>query len=306
MSDYELKPAVSYIKPLKLLMYGPTYAGKTWNGLKIALGIVMKIRGCTEAEAYKHIIMLDSENKRGALYAYMGPYNYKEIEPPFLAEKITNEIDLLNDVNQIDVILIDSLTHYWSKTGGILDRKAKKDAKGGNGYTNWQEFTAIFSEMIDTILQSPKVVIATTRSKNDTVMEANDKNKMVPRTYGLKPDLRDDIDYDFDIVFNVDKQSHNLIMEKGVPGIKNVYEVDGPEIGMELYDLFNAGAVPAPRTAQDVVDTIKRLVRTNNKVQFVQLKLSGKKLDDLELKPLLALEKELLAEIKKDQLKKHN
>jgi len=305
MNDYVLKPAVAYVKPLKLLMYGPTYAGKTWNALDIARGVIMKIRGCTEEEAWKHMILLDSENKRGALYAYKGPFNYKEIEPPFMAEKITNEINLLDQVDQIDVIIIDSLTHYWSKQGGILDRKAKKDAKGGNSYTNWQEFTIIFSEMIDTILQSPKVVIATTRSKNDTVMEANAKNKMVPRTYGLKPDLRDDIDYDFDIVFNVDKQSHNLIMEKGVPGIKNVYEVTGPEVGIELYELFNAGAVPKPRSEKDLIETITKLVRANNKIQYVQLKLSGKKLDQLDLKTLIALEKDLLAEIKKDQLKKH-
>ena len=35
-----LKPAVNYIKPMKVLSYGPAYSGKTLSSLNVAVGIV--------------------------------------------------------------------------------------------------------------------------------------------------------------------------------------------------------------------------------------------------------------------------
>ena len=105
-----LKPAVNYIKPMKVLSYGPTYSGKTLSSLNIAVGIVQSIRKCTEAEAYKHIVMIDTEYGRGALYNKLGPYNYLSIEAPYWTEKLSNIILELNTMDEIDVIIIDSLT----------------------------------------------------------------------------------------------------------------------------------------------------------------------------------------------------
>jgi len=300
----KLQPPVKYIKPMKLFLFGPSYSGKTYSSIQLAVGIVMAVRQCTEAEAFKHIILIDSEYGRGTLHSAIGPYNYYEIKSPYYTDKLEKAVKELSLMDQIDVIITDSLTHYWSKTGGVLDEKAKKDTQGGNSYTNWQEFTGKFNAMLDVILQSPKHVIATARSKNDVVLIPNDKGKMVPTTYGLKPELREGIEFEFDIAFNVEKGSHDLLMEKGVPGIDPVYPAATPALGVKLYDLFSAGSVVKTRTDDEVSESLRKLSKDNNMVAFMMLKLSGRRLDELTRAELDKLEKELVAEIRSNQTKK--
>ncbi len=229
--------------------------------------------------------------------------NYQEIKPPFNSNKVVELQQQLDLLDNIDVIIHDSLTHYWAKKGGVLDEKAQKDKQGGNSYTNWQEYSAKFNDMIDTLLQSPKHIIITARSKNDVVMEENHKGKMAPVTYGLKPMLRDDIEYDFDMVFNVDKDTHSLIVDKGVPDIMPIYSNVTVDTGRELYQLFNAGTVIQSRTMDHIKESIKSLTRANNMVTFVMQKLQGKKLDELDIDELITIEKILIDEVKKQQLK---
>lgn len=302
--SFVLQPAQKFVKPMKILSYGPTYSGKTLGSLYLALGIVMKIRNCSEQDAYKHIVLVDTERGRGALYNKLGEYNYHEIKPPYNTEKLITLLNEINVIDQVDVIIIDSLTHFWVKEGGILEQKAAKDKQGGNGYTNWLEFTAKFNKMIDAILASPKHILTTARAKTDTALVENEKGKKVPVTYGLKPELRDNIEYDFDIAFNIDKISHNLIMEKGIPGIDPVYELATPEIGTKLLDLFTANSVVPVRTDDDIMNSIRVMSKNNNQIVFIQLKLSGRKLDTLTSEELLHLENELITEVKKQQANK--
>lgn len=298
-----LQAATKILKPLKVLSYGPTYSGKTLSSLYLAVGLVMKIRKCSEADAYKHIVMIDTEFGRGALYNKIGLYNYLRIDPPYYTEKLVDMITQLNAMDQVDVIIIDSLTHFWVKEGGILDQKAAKDKLGGNSYTNWQDFTAKFNKMIDSILTSPKHIFTTARAKTDTALVTGDNGKATPKSYGLKPELRDNVEYDFDIVFNIDKQSHNLIVDKGVPGLKPVYEIATVDVGQEIYSLFSADSVVPTRTKLDIADSIRTIAKANTMIPFVQLELRGRKLEDLEESDMLSLEKALLDNVKKMQSK---
>ncbi len=300
------QPATKFSKPMKVLAYGPTHSGKTYSLLELAVGIVMTMRGYTDSQkAYQHIVLIDTEYGRGALYGkVLGPYNYIRIDKPYNTDKLVKEINMLNNDPDIDVIIPDSLTHFWVKEGGILDEKNAKDKQGGNSYTNWADSTAKFNRMVDVIMQSPKHILCTARSKNDTALVENDKGKMAPRTYGLTPELRDNITYEFDIVFNVDKATHNMIVEKGVPGMDPVYELGTVSVGQQGYDLFIADAVVKERTEADIAESIRTLAKNNNLITFIQLALSGRKLEDLTRNEILKLEADALAEVKKRQINK--
>lgn len=305
MEKLVLKPGVQYIKPIKALMYGPQWAGKTFNALTLAIGFVLEKHGYKKNEdALKHILLVGTENRRATMYIKeFGAFNYHEIKPPFNPQKIIdiqNQVDTMDDV---DVVIYDSWTHFWSKQGGVLDLKAKKDQQGGNSFTNWQEFSALFNRMVDTALQSPKDVIVTCRSKNDTVIDTS-SGKAVPKTYGLKPDLREGIEYDFDIVFAVEKETHNLLVDKGVLGMDPVYPVPTVQTGTKIYNLFNSGSVKHVRNRQEIEESIRLLTRQNSMVQFVQLWLSGRKLDEVSDEDMLTLEKDLIKEIKLKQNKR--
>jgi len=298
-----LTPAVKIMKPLKVLLYGPTHSGKTYGSLKIAAGIVMQKNGCTEEEAYPRILFLDSEYKRGTLYAHFGKFNYMSIEPPYSVSELQDFFNKVETIPEIDVVIVDSLTHFWSKEGGILDEKAEKDKQGGNSYTNWQDYTSKFNKVLDSLLHSSKSVIVTTRSKNDTALVVNEKGKQAPVTYGLKPEMRDNIEYEFDIVFNVDKQTHSLIVDKGVPGMSMTYEPATAATGMELYDLVSANAIVQERQPLEIIKAIRDAAKVHNLVSFVQLLLSGRKLDEMERDQLLIVETAIVEEIKRKQIK---
>ena len=302
MSTYQR--ATKVLKPLKGFLYGPTASGKTYSSLMLANGFVQAIRNCTEEEAYKHILLIDTEYGRGSLYAGTGEYNYYEIPAPYDTDKLIKIIQEVNDDPEIDVIIVDSLTHFWSKKGGILEQKTLADSKGGNSYTNWNIYTSKFNDMIDTLLESPKHILITARAKSDTVMVENAKGKLEPKTYGLKPELRDGFEFECDFTFNVDKVSHTLIVEKNIPGMELLYDPATPELGKLILALSTKNAKERVRTVEDVANNIRVISKEKGLVPFVQLYLSGRKLDALSLEDLLKLEKELIAEVKKKQIRR--
>lgn len=292
------------LKPLKVFLYGPTGSGKTYSSLKIANGIVQGIRNCTEEEAYQHIVVIDTEYGRASLYAGVGEFNYLEIAAPYNPDKLINMIHDLNDMPEIDVIIVDSLSHFWSKEGGILDQKTKADMNGGNSYTNWNVYTAKFNTMIDTLLNSPKQIIMTARAKTDVVITENAKGKMEPKVYGLKPDIREGFDYECDATFNVDKETHTLLVEKIIPGMELIYDPATPNLGKLLHKLVTENATARVRDEVELAASIRKISAENNLVQYVMLQLSGRKLDALSLDELIKLEKDIIAEVKKKQIKR--
>lgn len=48
----------------------------------------------------------------------------------------------------------------------------------------------------------------------------------------MKPDLRDGFDFECDITFNIDKEDHSLLVEKGIPGMETTYSMATSALGM--------------------------------------------------------------------------
>ena len=300
----QVQKATKVLKPLKGFLYGPTASGKTYSSLQIANGFVQAKRNCSEEDAYKHIVLIDTEYGRGSLYAGIGEYNYIEIPAPYDTDKLVTTIKALNDMDEIDVIIIDSLTHFWSKKGGILEQKTIADSKGGNSYTNWNVYTSKFNGMTDSILESPKHILMTARAKSDTVMVENDKGKMAPKTFGLKADLREGFEFECDFTFNVDKATHALFVEKNIPGMDLMYDPATPDLGKLIYKLATENAVERVRTVPEVANNIRNISKENAMIPFVQLALSGRQLESLSIEDILKLEKDLINEVKKKQIKR--
>lgn len=301
----KLEPAIKYVKPLKLFMYGPSFAGKTYSALEIAAGTIMETKKCTEQEAYKHIAVIDSEYGRASLHRKKGPFNHIIFKRPYHIDRLRTLFMELEAKKDIFVVVLDSFTHFWVKEGGILSQKHEVDKQGGNSYTNWQEFTDKFNQCIDDILESDKHYIVTARAIPDRVLEANEKGKMVPKTYGLKPEMRAGIEYEFDIAFNIDKDTHELLLEKGIPGMDKVYPAATTDTGKMIYNILTEDAVVPSRSIEDYTNSIRSLAKQHNLVTFIQLKLSGRKLEDMSLEDLTQLEDDIIKEIKANQVKRN-
>ena len=181
---------------IKLALQGCAGSGKTYSALLLAHGL------CND---WTKIAIIDSENGSADLYSHLGTYNVLNLSENFTPETYIEAIKACEDAG-IEVIIIDSISQCWDY---LLEYHANLQ---GNSFTNWQKVTPRINAFMQKILQSRSHVICTMRCKQDYIL--SEKNgKMVPEKVGLKAVMRDGIDYEFTIVFDINMK-HQAIASK--------------------------------------------------------------------------------------------
>jgi hypothetical protein len=175
---------------IKMGLQSPSGAGKTYSALLLAYGMI---------NDWSKIAVIDTENHSADLYAHLGAYQVLALEEPFTPERYNEAIETCEKAG-MQAVIIDSISHEWEGSGGILDIHG---AMMGNSFTNWAKITPRHNSFVQKILQSNCHIIATIRSKQDYVL--SEKNgKMVPEKVGLKGVTREGLDYEFTLVFELD------------------------------------------------------------------------------------------------------
>jgi hypothetical protein len=97
------------------------------------------------------------------------------------------------------------------------------------------------------MIRSKLHLVATMRSKMEYVVETNDKGKSAPRKVGLAPVQREGMDYEFDIVFDLDL-NHNALSTKDRSSLFDGKMISKPDekVGARILEWLNRGAVPIP------------------------------------------------------------
>ena len=189
---------------MKLCISGASGSGKTYSALKISKGLVGNL---------SKVVVLDTENGSSNLYADMGEFSVLTIDAPFTPEKYIQAINEAVTAG-FECIIIDSLSHEWFGTGGILDTHAKME---GNSFTNWSKITPRHNAMIQHIVNAPVHIIATLRSKTEYVMQQKN-GKSIPEKVGMKAIQRDDTDYEFTVAFEINRH-HKATVSKDRTGL---------------------------------------------------------------------------------------
>ncbi len=175
---------------IKMALQGPSGAGKTLSALLIAQGL-------TNGNLAK-VAIIDTENGSADLYSHLGNYNVLTLESPHSPERYMEAIDVCLNAG-MEVIILDSISHAWDY---LIDYHSSLP---GNSFTNWAKITPRQKAFVDKILQCNAHIISTMRVKQDYVL--SEKNgKMVPEKVGLKAIQRDEISYEFTIVFDIDSK----------------------------------------------------------------------------------------------------
>jgi len=178
---------------LRLAIAGPAGSGKTYSSLLIAFGIGGRI------------VLIDTERGSGELYDHLGAYDACTLEAPFEPKKYVAAIKAAEEAGY-DTIIIDSLTHAWAGTGGLLDRHGMIADKSGNSWSAWRMVTPQHNELVDALLQSTCHIIATMRSKMEYTQVEEGGKKSVKKL-GMSPIQRDGMEYEFTIFMDID-QNH--------------------------------------------------------------------------------------------------
>lgn len=224
---------------LRLGIAAPTGAGKTFSSLLIASGIGPKVG------------LIDTENGSGDLYAdskkikdaLPGGYDIINISAPYDPKKYIEAITAFEDASY-DVVIIDSLSHAWAGSGGLLDKQGKEADRSGNSYTAWRTVTPQHNALVDKILQSPCHIIATMRSKTEHVQEKNEQGKTIVRKIGMAPVMRDGIEYEFTVFGEIDQTHHFHASKDRTDTLKDVFVIPSKQMGAGLLEWLESGKEP--------------------------------------------------------------
>ncbi|MDC1365076.1 ATP-binding protein [Algibacter sp.] len=184
----ELRQSERKQAKIKMALQGSSGCGKSLSALLLAKGLTN--------DNLDKVAVIDTENGSADLYAHLGNYNVLLLQPPFTPEKFIEAIEVCEKAG-MEVIILDSISQVWDE---LLDYHSKLP---GNSFANWSKVTPRQKAFINKILQAEAHVIATMRTKQDYVLQQKD-GKYIPEKVGLKAVQRDDVSYEFTIVFDID------------------------------------------------------------------------------------------------------
>lgn len=233
----------------RVALIGPSGSGKTFTALRMARGL---------AGAGRRIALADSERGSASKYADRFEFDAHDMEQfsPRDYISVIQEADKAG----YDVLIIDSLSHAWMGKGGALEMvdAAAKASKSRNSFDAWRAVTPEHNAMVDAILRARCHVIVTLRVKTEYVVEEVN-GKKTPRKVGLAPVQRDGLEYEFDVVADMDG-AELVVTKTRCPSLaKAVVAEPGEKLGETLRAWLTDGAPalvagPSPKQEAPAAD----------------------------------------------------
>lgn len=254
-TNFNVRKAEKQHAYLKLTTIGPSKSGKSFSALLMASGFKDALGG--------DIIFFDSEYGRGELYADQFDFDYAQIEAPFEVEKYIDAIKYAESEGYT-VAIIDSITQLWAGEGGLLSLQSRIAKRTGNSYTAWGDVTPLYDAFVDAVSSAKIHLICTMRSKTDYIIGESEAGKMTVKKLGTKPIQRDGMDYEFDIMFNIDRDSHEAKIEArafggDLSGLDGKIVLPTRELGKQLCGWLNTSErkTKAPGKKKEVAPIIE-------------------------------------------------
>lgn len=193
---------------LRCALEGPPGSGKTYSALAIGRALVGD-KG--------RIAVVDTE--RGSAAKYSDDFDFDVVELDTFAPMTFVELIREAEAEGYDLLIIDSLSHAWIGAEGMLEQvdKIARRKQYSSNFPAWKDANPQERSLWDTMLGCDMHVIATLRTKTEYVIEEvtgrDGKRRSVPKKVGLAPIQREGLEYEFDVVAEMDME-HNMIVTK--------------------------------------------------------------------------------------------
>lgn len=241
-----IQPATKTQSRLRLALFGPSGSGKTMSALRIGTGLL---------EPSQRLGVIDTERGSAAKYSDRWPFDVINL-PTANPKDYTAAIDLFTQAGH-DVLIIDSLSHAWEWILDLVDKLGTTKFRS-NKWAAWSEATPLHQHLVDAILAYPGHVIVTMRSKTEWTVE-EDGGKRTPVRVGLAPRQRDGLEYEFDLVMELNAENIGRVLKDRTGGALQDALIERPdeETGRRLAEWLSAGApADAPAHATRTTATL--------------------------------------------------
>jgi hypothetical protein len=245
VTGFAFTPAVRWQRKARIALAGPAGSGKTFTALRLASAMGARVA------------VVDTEHDSASLYARGADGQGFDFDTLSLASFApANLVGALASAAQgrYDVAVVDGLSPFWSGPGGMLEQADIGATKnGGNSFAGWKEARPQERQLLEALLSFPGHLIVTMRSKTDYVVETDDRGRKVPRKIGLKPEQRDGIEYEFDVVGELDSDNTLVVSKTRFPALSGlVVSQPGEELAEQVLAWLSGGIeVPDPMLLVD-------------------------------------------------------
>lgn len=235
---FTFRRAVRQQRKARIGIIGPSGSGKTYTALQIATGL---------AGPGGRIAVIDTENYSSSLYADRFTFDVLPLDT--FSPAIYVQAIQAAEAAGYDVLVIDSLSHAWAGKDGALEQVDKAAARTrGNSFAAWREVTPQHNALVDAIVRAKLHVVATMRAKTEYVVDKDERTgKTTPRKVGLAPVQRDGMEYEFDIVADMDHENRFIVSKTRLSDLAGaVIQRPGPELGEQIRNWLMSGVAAAP------------------------------------------------------------
>jgi hypothetical protein len=215
---------------LRLGITGASGFGKTYSALQLAYGMT---------EDWSKIALIDTENASASLYSDLGNFNVLNLLPPYSPERYKEAISLC-EASNMEVVIIDSITHEWQGAGGCLQIHEQL----GGRFQDWASVKPRHQKFIDKILQSKCHIITTTRRKTDYSLDVSSNGKSKVVKHGTKEITSEGFEYELSVNFELINENHLCKVSKDRTNLfsgKPEFIING-DVGKKLKSWCNQGA----------------------------------------------------------------
>ena len=297
----QIHKAQKKLSKLRLGLAGTSGSGKTYSALLLASGMT----------SWNKICIIDTENGSADLYSHLGEYNVITLTPDFRGQggqvgfAPENYIECITAAENadMDVIIIDSITHEWDGRGGCLElvESIAQNSSSKSSYTAWAKITPRHQAFVQKILQSPRHIITTVRRKQDYEMSKDAGGKTKVTKMGLKEITREGFEYELTLSFVIE-QNHMATASKDRTGVF----MDKPEFvisehtGKTLLAWAHSGESPITEPVKvEPVEPVKAVKASPAQIKMIHTLCTKKGKDYTVTKKFYKIEH--LTDLTKDQ-----
>jgi len=220
MATLNIRPVTNGGSKLLIALCGTSGSGKTYTALQIAMGM-------TGNPA--KIGFLDTENKRGSLYADIlpKPFLIGDLIAPFSPIRYVESIKEFVEAG-VEVLIVDSVSHEWEGEGGCEDI-ADKALENGKKMADWKKAKREHKKFINALLQAPIHLILCVRAREKTSFA--DPNK--PVSLGIQPICEKNFMFEMTASLMMGDEGKEQKHIKVPSFLKTAFSSDGGYLGIE-------------------------------------------------------------------------
>lgn len=238
MAILNIKPAKRGGSKAIIGIGGISGSGKTYTALLMARGMVDKA---------SKIGFLDTENKRGSLYADIldAPFLIGDLHPPFSPKRYSEAIKEFQEAG-VEVLVIDSVSHEWEGEGGCDDIANLKIGK----MANWIGAKREHKGFMNTLLQCNMNIIVCIRAREKTDF----KNPKEPVSLGIQPVCEKNFMFEMTASLLIENEGKTQKFLKLPSFLKPAFgdgkNYLGKETGKKLIEWINTGEKEEPEVTK--------------------------------------------------------